>query len=211
MTNFIEIPANNQSKAQRKPVFGVGVNDALYMVCPTINGKKIMCCYYRKWVSMLERCYDSKLHLKRPTYIGCSVCSEWLIFTNFKRWMINQDWIGKDLDKDIKVKGNKIYSPDTCLFVLREINSLLNDCGSRRGIHPKGVSFHKQHKKFVAQIDIKGKIKHLGYYDTPKLAEISYILSKNEDIIRQGRLLKNNYIKRYLNQHIIDVNIGVCL
>ena len=27
-----------------------------------------------------------------------------------------------DLDKDIKIEGNKIYSPETCMFIPKEIN-----------------------------------------------------------------------------------------
>ncbi|AUR92613.1 winged helix-turn-helix DNA-binding domain protein [Vibrio phage 1.174.O._10N.261.55.A8] len=72
---------------------------------------------YKTWVNMLGRCYDQKYQTRCPTYVGCSVCKEWHNFQNFAEWMATQDHDGKQLDKDIKVEGNKVYSPDTCTFV----------------------------------------------------------------------------------------------
>lgn len=72
---------------------------------------------YATWKNMLERCYSDELHSRYPTYKGCTVCDEWHNFQNFAEWMVAQDYDGKHLDKDIKVKGNKTYSPETCSFV----------------------------------------------------------------------------------------------
>jgi hypothetical protein len=121
---FIEKPASKKSIAFRKPVHGVGINDADYEIHPTINGKKAMCKYYRSWHSMLERCYSKKVQARQPAYKGCTVCDEWLTFSNFKSWMIKQEWQGKALDKDIRVKGNKVYSPETCMFVTAKENTV---------------------------------------------------------------------------------------
>lgn len=120
---FVEIPSNNQSLANRKPVYGHGVNDADYVTCSTVNGKRVMCPIYRSWTNMLERCYGEKYQERRPTYIGCTVCNEWLTFSVFKSWMVTQDWTGKELDKDIRIKGNKTYSPETCCFVTTKENT----------------------------------------------------------------------------------------
>ena len=108
-------------------VYGVGTNDAGYAIqvmesVRGANGKpkqRIIwfCPFYRRWVHMLERCYSERYQEKKPTYIGCTVCEEWLRFSNFKSWMETQDWEGKHLDKDLLVEGNKIYSPDTCILV----------------------------------------------------------------------------------------------
>ena len=77
---------------------------------------------YRKWSDMLMRCYSEKYLTKYPTYKGCSVCKEWLNFQTFAAWG-EVNWIeGYDLDKDIKVEGNRIYSPESCMFVSREDN-----------------------------------------------------------------------------------------
>lgn len=87
---------------RKKPklVYGVGINDADY---PTTQREKVngewkitwRCLYYDRWVSMLTRCYSSKCHEKQPTYKGCSVCDEWLTFSNFRKWMEQQT--GRDV------------------------------------------------------------------------------------------------------------------
>ena len=59
---------------------------------------------------------------------------------------------GWQLDKDILIKGNKIYSPDTCCFVPSEINNLFVGCNKSRGSLPIGVTFNKRLKRYVAQI-----------------------------------------------------------
>jgi hypothetical protein len=104
-----------------------------------VNIKGIFIISYLTWRSMLERCYSPKSQLIRPTYIGCSVCDEWLIFSNFKEWFDVNYIEGFHLDKDILVEGNKIYSPFTCVFVPQYINSLLTDRRNARGVSPLGV------------------------------------------------------------------------
>lgn len=152
-------------------VCGVGVNDAGYAVCPRVNGKTVWCLYYRAWGSMLSRCYSKKFKNTRPTYIGCTVCDEWLTFSNFKAWMETQDWEGKALDKDLLVSGNKIYSPDTCTFVTRQVNSFLLDSGATRGEHPVGVYWDASKGKFRAMCCSLGRgQKSLGLYSDPESA-----------------------------------------
>ena len=72
---------------------------------------------YQVWTSMIERCYCSKSQEKHPTYIGVTVCPEWHDFQVFAEWFDENYIKGYHLDKDIKLKGNKIYSPEACLFV----------------------------------------------------------------------------------------------
>lgn len=178
MEVFIEVAANKKSLAMRKLAFGVGTNDAGYIVKPVINGIKYECPYYRTWKDMLKRCYSSNLHGKYPTYADCSVDDKWLTFSVFRLWMEKQDWEGKALDKDIIKPGNKVYSSDTCIFVTLQINNLLCDSRSTRGEHPRGVSFNKNRKKFKAYCSVYGKIVHLGYFDSPIQASNAYIRCK---------------------------------
>ncbi|RTL04517.1 hypothetical protein EKK58_10365 [Candidatus Dependentiae bacterium] len=120
-------------KTKRK-VCGVGINDSLTPInkritLPHPKGRQIQqtvwaCPIYSLWADMLKRCYSVKYKAKYPTYNGCSVCDEWIHFSNFRDWVNSQDWEGKELDKDILVEGNTIYSPLTCLFVTKEVNYL---------------------------------------------------------------------------------------
>lgn len=102
---------------------------------------------------MLTRCYNHKSLKKNPSYIGCSVCDEWLTYSNFKRWYedpINGYREGYHLDKDILVKGNKVYSPETCCFVPHSINCLLLTRQRKRGALPIGVTI--RHKTYSSQL-----------------------------------------------------------
>ena len=174
MNNFIEKPASKGSLAKRKLVYGVGINDASYIVTAKVDGKNKMCPYYHRWINMLERCYSGKYQARCPTYIGCSVCEEWLLFSNFKKYMTGLDWQGKELDKDILVQGNKIYSPDNCVFLTSAINRLLLDNKAARGKYPQGVTFNKMVGKFGTQCAVNGKPKNLGYFDNPDEASAAY-------------------------------------
>lgn len=167
----------------RKLVYGIGINDSDYMVSCMDNGKGVMCPYYRRWENMLERCYSSKYHEDRPTYIGCTVTKEWLTFSNFRSWMVKQNWEGKQLDKDILSHGTKIYSPDTCVFISSVLNKLLLECGAAAGKYPIGAYFEKNSKKFKAQCRVYGKNKHLGYFDTPEDASEAYKQFKSAHIL----------------------------
>lgn len=165
----------------RKLVYGVGINDADYVICTTINGKQLHCPYYQKWQNMLARCYSKKLHTKYPTYVGCEVSEEWKTFSNFKAWMENQDWEGKQLDKDILIPNNKLYSRDTCVFVDSAVNTFLVDCSSARGKFLLGVNWLKQRKKFQALCgDGNGKQVHLGLFADELEAHLAWKAYKHE-------------------------------
>jgi hypothetical protein len=84
---------------------------------------------YSKWQGMMERCYSNRYHENKPTYIGCSVCDAWHNFQNFAEWFYENykdDGTEYHLDKDIKIKGNRVYSPDACLFVTLSENNKMS-------------------------------------------------------------------------------------
>ena len=180
MTNFIEIPATKNSLSRRKLLFGVGINDANYIVTKRINGKKTSCPYYRCWADMIKRSYNNKYQEVNPSYVYCSVTTEWLTFTAFKVWMKAQDWIGKELDKDLLIPDNKEYGPDSCIFVSRQINGLLTNHAAARGKYPQGVGFNKSSGKYVSSCNIRGKRKSLGRFTTENEAELVYLSFKSE-------------------------------
>ena len=140
---------------------------------------------------MLERCYSEAYQKRQPTYKDCVVCDEWLCYANFKKWYENNVYNIEDkleLDKDILIKGNKIYSPNNCIFVPKIINSLFS-AHDRRDNLPIGVK--KQDKGYIARIRIDGKLKYLGYYETPEKAFYIYKEAKEKEIKRVADLYKD--------------------
>ena len=130
---------------------------------------------YSIWQDMFKRCYSEKYLVKYPTYIGCTVCKEWYNFQVFAKWYDENYYIiqGKrmELDKDILIKGNKVYSPETCVFVPQDINYLFVKSNKSRGKYPIGVYLHSDKDKFVAQChDINKKMVYLGRSNTPNEA-----------------------------------------
>ena len=202
MNTFIEKPVNKNSLSHRNLVCGVGVNDANYQVYPYINGRQVACPFYRTWTHMLERCYSDQFQKRQSTHKGCTVCVEWLTFSVFKHWMKTQDWEGMQLDKDILILNNKIYSPRTCIFVTRQINSLLNSHKAKRGKYPQGVCLHIPTNKFRAQYKDNGKVKHIGYFCTVEEAEKAYIQVKTQHVIRIANEQTDSRVRNGLLIHV---------
>lgn len=96
---------------------------------------------YYCWSAMIERCYCKKFLKKSCAYIGCSVCDEWHNFQNFAEWYYKNyptDGLKYELDKDIKIKGNKLYSPEICMFVTRKENSTQAQAKRYKLLSPSG-------------------------------------------------------------------------
>ena len=176
----------------RKMVYGVGVNDADYVVkkwetIGYVDGKRKqkliwVCPYYRTWTSMLERCYSTKFQDRNPTYVGCSVSDDWLTFSNFKIWMEKQNWEGKQLDKDLLFEENRVYSPKTCVFVTRMVNMFTTDRGAARGEWTIGVSWNKATGKFRSSCHnpFTKKLEYLGLFTTEQEAHQTWLKRKLE-------------------------------
>lgn len=144
---------------------------------------------YKTWNSMIKRCYGENQLKLRSTYKICSVYEDWHNFQNYAQWYdenyyeIEGERI--ELDKDILIKGNKMYSPDTCIFVPQRINGLILNRGMDRGNFPIGVHLNKKHGKYLAQCSIgKGKIKHLGRHSDVNEAFLAYKTFK-ESLIKE--------------------------
>ena len=142
-------------------LYGVGIDDNTNPKQWKENGITVKCQYNIKWRDMIKRCYSEKWHLLYPTYINCTVCDEWLTFSNFKNWMMQQDWVGKQLDKDF-LSTSKIYSPETCVFIPKELNVFITLSNKSRGDLPIGVGLSQTNGKYRAHIHKK----NLGTFDT---------------------------------------------
>lgn len=172
---------------KKKLVYGVGINDADYETQRSGFGgmPAWRCPFYRKWSAMLERCYSERCLSKRPSYVGCYVCDEWLLFSSFKKWMECQDWAGKSLDKDLLIHGNKVYSPETCCFIDKKLNSFITDRKAGRGDLMLGVSFDAESKKFKAECSntifgFKSTGKNLGRFDREIDAHVAWKSRKHD-------------------------------
>lgn len=184
-------------------VYKVGIND--YDDKVFINGKMIKS--YIVWNDMLKRCYSSKYQEKNPTYIGCSVCDEWLSFNNFKNWYDNNYIENYQLDKDLLKRGNKIYSSDTCVFIPNFINTILIKCDKSRGKNKIGVCYHKRIKKYVAKLNKNDGVQHhLGYFDTEEVAYQAYKIAK-ENHIKEVAL--SNMLKLPIKSYVALMNYKV--
>ena len=204
----------------RKLIYGVGINDADYAVKKwktiEVNGKKKwklvwICPFYQAWKSMLERCYSVKLQERRPTYRGCTVSEEWERFSNFRAWMVTQDWEGKQLDKDLLLEGNKVYSAETCVFVSHSVNSFTLDCGAARGEWMVGVYWHKCTNKFKSQCSnpLTKKIEHLGLFTCELEAHQAWLkrkleLAKELAEIQTDERVAEALIHRYSNYKTLN-------
>ena len=175
-------------------VYGHGVNDFQGRV--TVNGKHIT--EYYLWKSMIARCYSPLFHLKNPTYKGCQVEPQLLSFTNFIEFVRGLkgfgefDEVGRPfaLDKDLLIKGNKIYSTDTICFVPLEVNSFLANNKAIRGNLPVGVVYHKRDHVYQAAIRISSKVVYLGSFSTPEEAFGAYKIAKEA----QAKVLANKWV-----------------
>ena len=202
-------------KKKKATICGVGINDADYKVTRStskmVDGKRVKkiewrCPVYVTWVSMIVRCYSDKYQSKQTTYKGCTVCDEWLRFSNFRAWMIQQDYRGKELDKDLLFQGNKVYSPKTCVFVSNMVNTFMIGSDAKRGKYLIGVNWHKASGKFVAQCcnPFLNKQEHLGLFDTEQEAHEAWRTKKHELAVRYAskqedpRLVKA-LLERYSN------------
>jgi len=172
---------------RKNKLFGVALNDADYPVVKhgLVNGKvRIIwrCPYYTRWYGMIRRCYQNEFTSRNIKYSECSVCAEWLTFMNFKAWMQNQDWKGKELDKDLIRIGNKVYGPDLCVFVDSVTNTFMEDCGAKRGDHPIGSSFSKLHGKFESYCrnPFTKKMERFGLHETADSAHKAWKKRKHE-------------------------------
>ena len=175
--------AANIYKGQVKDLFkpkvcGVGfIGEGNYT--PSVNGEPTSA--YTTWKNMLARCYSESSTTITPTYKDCSVCEEWHNYQNFAEWFENNHVDGFELDKDIKVHGNKFYSPETCLFVSRAENT-------GRAHNLQTTLYHPEHgtvtvcsrREFAKQFDLyasgvgavlSGKRKqHKGWTIPPRIS-----------------------------------------
>lgn len=160
------------------------------------------------WIHMIKRVYDKHEHEKHPTYIGTKLYEPWHCFQDFGYWHKENYYTipneTMELDKDILYKGNKLYSPSSCIYVPHRINSLFTKSNAKRGNYPIGVTYHKRDDIYEAKLSFlnennkKDRI-YLGRYNTPEEAFQSYKVAK-EKYIKQ---VADEY-KPYIPKELYD-------
>lgn len=167
---------------------------------------------YTVWADILRRCYDNKSKsYHRYGGRGVRCCDEWLIFGVFEKWY-NDNYIeGFELDKDILFPDAKLYSPSSCIFVPKRINSALTLSNRGRGDLPVGVSYFKGRTKcFCAGIKIDGVKKNLGYYFTKEEAFFVYKQNKEAEVRKIADVFfENNQITVEVRDALYRWTVGI--
>ena len=179
---------NGQIKCPyERNIYAIGyIGEGKYKVSE--NGKNTRA--YKTWNHMLERCYNEKNRHKNPTYKNCNVSEEWHNFENYAKWYYDNYYEVEgetmELDKDILFKHNKIYSPETCIFVPKTINSLFVKRQNSRGESVIGAT--PKNGRYQVQCNIinpktsKSKKEYLGICDTQEKAFEIYKYYKERNI-----------------------------
>lgn len=191
---------NGEIKSLLYPsVFSVGYLGVGKYKIKEENGK-LFTQNYLRWISMIRRCYDEKHINRHKTYADCFICEEWHNFQNFAKWYDeNYYQCGDekmDLDKDILVKGNKLYSPNTCMFVPKRINVLfIRQSSSNK--YPIGVTKSEKSNSLIVRAYSNDNLKccYLGCYKTVEQAHYVYKMAK-EKYIKQ---IADEYKQKYSN------------
>lgn len=197
---------------EKKLVYGIGVYE-VGKYAANINGKRTN--EYSIWTNMIRRCYSEENQVKYPTYKDCIICDAWLNFQTFAEWYNNNHYSLENervaIDKDILIKGNKIYSPETCIFVPQSINALLLKRNSKRGIYPIGVRI--KNNKYEARVNKDGQDIHIGCFKTIGEAFEKYAIHKRIIIIEVLQRYKDIipydvYLKLFdvLAKYEVDIN-----
>ena len=200
---------NGKVKDPHSPsVCGVGIVGIKYPISECgVHTKE-----YGLWQNMLERCCSDTYKKKNPTYIDCEVSHNFKNYEYFYEWCHNQIGFGEcgfQLDKDLLVKGNKVYSENTCVFLPKEINVALTKCTASRGEHLIGVYWKKANKAFVAMVNKnKGTQEHLGYFKTELEAFNSYKTAKESFIKEQAEKWKSQIDVRAYNA-LMNYEVGI--
>jgi hypothetical protein len=123
-----------------------------------INGIKEPAC--RLWENMKSRIYylPKMNEGKFGKYSDQVICEDWKDYQNFAAWFedatskhYDKGW---QLDKDL-ISTEKLYSPETCVFLPEEVNKALNIKSRARGEVCLGVSYSKDATKLYVQYACK--------------------------------------------------------
>lgn len=210
-TQYTNFKRRNVKNPYFPSVYGVGITGNKY---PTwIIGTDKHAKEYDAWQNMIARCFNEKIKEKYPTYKDATCCEEWLLYDNFYEWLHRQEnfekWYNNEkwhVDKDILIKGNKIYSPNACCLVPYNVNKLFLKNDADRGDLPIGVTKDRKGYGYIARCmnPFTGERDYIGYRTN---IESTFLLYKpyKENLIKQ--LAKEEYSKGNITKECYDAMI----
>lgn len=162
------------------------------------------------WHSMRYRISPNKINSRNYAYKDVTICDEWLIFDNFYQWFKENYREGWQIDKDILIKGNRLYCPECCCFVPAFINSLFTKSNKIRGEYPVGVDFHcgRYRARLKKVVNHKRIRIDLGYFDSPEEAFNAYKREREKYFREVAEEYKNILPERVYNA-IINYKVEI--
>jgi hypothetical protein len=144
--------------------------------------------------SMHQRCKINGIQQKlKPNYVGCTTSENFKCFQFFTDWCHKQ--IGYNnlfqLDKDILIKNNKLYSENTCVFIPKGLNTFLTNTREQKGKNLIGAAPYNNSFKFRSYISINNKRTVLGIFNTEILAHHAWITAKEAEAYRWYERLRD--------------------
>lgn len=181
-------------------VFGIGFIGQGDASCGE-NGRISKC--YNVWSAMLSRCYNTKRD-GLQSYYGCRVSDPWHNYQNFSSWFKGNYVEGWELDKDLLVRNNKVYSPEACCFLPKELNNIFRKKRqtSKQIKLPRGVQ-KLPSGKYEAASSFNGERKYLGSYS---LVEDAWSVVKA--FVEDKVLILSDKYKSQLNPTVYSALIG---
>ena len=182
------------------------------------NGKYIATPAYKQYRAIIERCRaDGKTQKTYASYVGVTLSEDFDTFEKWLEWAKQQIGFGNTsnngkvwpLDKDILLKGNKLYSPDYCVFIPNEINNFVTNRKADRGEYPIGVHYSTKEKKYIASCSMNSKKYYIGGYHSIEESFMAYKQFK-EQAAKQLATQYNNLVDirviNALNSFTVDIN-----
>lgn len=168
---------------------------------------------YIVWNGMLNRCYSENVYIRNscPTYDDCTVDEQWHNFQEFSEWynfQVGSNKEGYQLDKDLLKRGNKVYGPENCILLPKDLNTLIVTRKGGRGEFLIGASWDKKKQKFIAQGNFGVGTRWMGQFDTELEAHLAYKKNKELYIKSMANVWKGKIDERaYLTLMKYEVNL----
>ena len=145
------------------------------------------------WHAMRQRCGVGGSKKANAAYADCVMSENFLKFQFFAEWCQTQIGYGLpnyQIDKDILLEGNRVYSEVNCVFVPQELNSFFCSRSGPVSDLPKGVTRCKNsYSARFAPASVSG---YLGMFKTVEEASQSYQDARNKGLARWLRHFQND-------------------